>query len=141
MCTSNDSCICKCLVLFLSLIAGLIAGLIIALLPALLGTLGFAIIFGITAVLAIITVALSIYVSNGNASSALTRCFCEFAGFLIFNVLLALIFSSVLLSLTFLPGIALAILGGFTVFFFAAALLTFICFLICLIRRTCNRGC
>lgn len=137
----NTGCICKLLAVFLALIAGVVGGVLLFFFtPA--TNIGFIILIVISAILAVIATVLALYIANGNASPTLTRCFCEFAVFLIVTALLAITFLIVILALGgILTILATAILGAFAVFFSAAALLSFICFLVCLIRNSCSRGC
>lgn len=139
MCCSNEYSVCKCFIFFVSLILGTVAGLLVGLVPAVLAVLPLVLtlITLISAALLIAGIVLLVYSSGNSPSQTVARCFCPLARVIIAAAALALLFS-IVAQIVFIATanvIASAVLTGLAVLFFAALIVSFLCFLFCLINR------
>lgn len=139
-CNRNEKCgfsSCSCLSIVISIVFGAIVGIAYAyrIIPCILVSVWIAFILGI---LALILLAVSVFIAAVTAPNALSKCLCGNAACLlagIFGTIIsALIVLSIVLNHTCILAVTLVAIGAF---FFSLLVIGLIAYIYCIVCRMC----
>lgn len=136
MCCTNVSSLCKWFLVFLSIVAGVVFTLTVIFSGV---TISIALPI-ILLILSTIILAAGIYIATRAAlsrNSDLASCFCANGIFLVVAAVIAILLSFLAIAIISITSV-IAVFLGVVVAFFTAALLSLVCFVICLLQSVCS---
>lgn len=134
MCYTNVSSLCKWFVVFISVIAGIVF-------PFVLNTLGIAVTVTLPAILlglSVLLLAAGLYLALRayRCGGDFAGCFCTIGNFLIVTAVISILLAFVAIAI--ISSAIILVFTGVLVAFSTAALLSLVCFILCLVRTICG---